>query len=291
MILHCPLNVSEGRDPAVLGDLADAAGPVLLDLHADPFHHRAVITLGGPPDEVRDAARAVAARAIELIDLSSHHGVHPRLGAVDVVPFVALHAAAGPLRDGDPAPAVAARADVARWLGLTLGVPCFLYGWPAPGTADRLPTLPEIRRRAFDSLAPDLGPARSHPQAGASAVGARPALVAYNLFVAGGDLGLARAAAAAVRGPGVRALGFDVGGRPQISANLTEPFRVGPADFYEAVAARLEAAGAGVAGAELVGLVPGAVLEAVPAHRRPELGLAGDPSVEARLEAAGISWR
>lgn len=261
-MLECVVNVSEGRDDAALGALRAAAGAALLDLHRDAHHHRSVLTLVGV-----EAVRAVARVAVERIDLRSHDGVHPRIGAVDVVPFVALGEAA-------PADALAARDDYARWSADDLGVPCFLYG------PER--TLPEVRREAFHTLAPDHGPPHPHPSAGASAVGARPVLVAYNVWLATPELGVARRIAREIRQPGLRTLGLQVGDRVQVSMNLVDPLRIGPGAAFDAVAARTA-----VAGAELVGLVPRRVLDAEARHRWTELDLAPDRTIEARLEAAG----
>ena len=246
------MNVSEGRDRRVVDAIAAAAGACLLDVHTDPHHNRAVLTLAGP--DVEDGARAVAAETVRRVDLRLHAGVHPRLGAVDVVPFAPL--AGATLED-----AIAARDRFAAWAGHDLGLPCFLYG------PER--TLPDVRRQAFAGLVPDAGPAVPHPSAGAVCVGARPVLVAYNVWLApGADVAAARRVARAVRGPAVRALGLDVGGRAQVSMNLLDPFAIGPAQAYDAVAAL-----AAVAGAELVGLLPRPVLEAVPAARWAELDL------------------
>jgi len=140
-----------------------------------------------------------------------------------------------------------------------------------------VPTLPEVRRRAFVDLRPDTGPPRPHPTAGAVAVGCRPPLVAYNLWLAVPDLDLARSVASAVRGDGVRALGLAVGDRVQVSMNLIDPDRVGPAVAYDRVAERTA-----IAGAELVGLVPRRILDAVAPERWGELDLAADRTVEAR---------
>lgn len=264
-MLECIVNVSEGRDPAVLAALATAAGNDLLDQHVDPHHHRTVLTTVG-----EDAARRIARVAVDRVDLTRHRGAHPRLGAVDVVPFVAL---AG----STPDDACAGRDRFARWVAGELGVPAFLYG------DDRgLPTLPAVRRRAFGDLAPDTGPPVPHPTAGAVAVSCRGPLVAYNVWLAEDDLAQARAVAAAVRGDGIRALGLTVGDRVQVSMNLVAPHRVGPAVAYDRVAAL-----APVAGAELVGLLPRSVLDAVEPARWPELDLAEDRTVEARLEGRG----
>jgi glutamate formiminotransferase len=269
-VLECIVNVSEGRDGRLIDALAGAAGRCLLDVHADPFHHRAVLTLAGA--DVEERARAVARQAVLRIDLRGHAGAHPRLGAVDVVPFVPLEGAA--LDD-----AVAARGRFAAWAADALDVPCFLYG---PERA-----LPAVRREAFRTLLPDTGPPRPHPTAGAMCVGARPVLVAYNLWLAAGtSLETARQVAAAVRGPSVRALGLDVGGTKQVSLNLVEPMSVTPADAYDAVAAQ-----AGVERAELVGLVPAAVLEQIPRRRWAELDLDPSRTIETRLAEAGADVR
>jgi glutamate formiminotransferase len=266
-VLECVVNLSEGRDLEVLATIGAAAGADLLDVHHDPHHHRSVLTLVGEA-----APRAVAARAVELLDLRHHDGVHPRLGAVDVVPFVPLDGA--DLRD-----ALAARDRFADWMADELGVPCFLYG------PER--TLPEVRRTAFDPLAPDRGPTTPHRRAGATAVGARGVLVAYNVWVGGTDLAGARALASAVRGGALRSLGLAVGPRLQVSMNLIDPMVLGPAEAYDRVVAAARAAGATVEGAELVGLVPGEVLARVPQPRWGELDLAEDRTIEARRAAAG----
>lgn len=246
------MNLSEGRDRGVIDALGAAAGASLLDVHADAHHNRCVLTLWGP--EVEDAARAVAAEGVRRIDLRLHVGVHPRLGAVDVVPFV-------PLDGSSMDRAIAARDRFAAWAGQELGVPCFLYG------SER--SLPDVRRHAFTGLAPDSGAPVAHPTAGAICVGARPVLVAYNVWLAEEvDVATARRIAREIRGPAVRALGFDVGGHAQVSMNLVDPLRLGPAEAYDAVAAL-----APIARAELVGLVPPAVLEKVPAGRWAELDL------------------
>jgi glutamate formiminotransferase / 5-formyltetrahydrofolate cyclo-ligase len=259
-VLACVVNVSEGRSPAVLDALAAVAGADLLDTHVDPHHHRAVLTLVG-----EDAPRAVTAEAVRRIDLRRHAGAHPRLGAVDVVPFV-------PLAGSTTADAVAARDRFASWLAAEVGVPAFRYG--PDGAA-----LPEVRRSARRRR-PDTGGPLPHPTAGATAVGARGVLVAYNLVLAEPDLSRARTVAAAVRGPAVRALGLRVGGEVQVSMNLVVPAEVGPAEAFDAVAAH-----AAVARAELVGLVPESVLHAVDRDRWEQLDLAADRTIEARLAA------
>ncbi|HKE76130.1 MAG TPA: hypothetical protein VKB57_21110 [Acidimicrobiales bacterium] len=251
------VNVSEGAHPDLVGSLAAAAGDDLLDVHSDPHHNRSVLTMVGT-----EAPRRVAEAAVSLLDLGAHVGVHPRFGVVDVVPFVPL--------DQPFADAVAARDAFAEWIASSLGVPAFLYG------PER--SLPSVRRSAFAGLAPDFGPTVPHPTAGAVAVGARPVLVAWNLWLASPDLARAREVAAAARSAEVRALGLAVGDRVQVSLNLVAPDVVGPAEAWDRVAALVD-----VAGAELVGLVPEAVLLRTPRSRWSQLDLSADRTIEARL--------
>ncbi|MFP4514339.1 MAG: glutamate formiminotransferase [Acidimicrobiales bacterium] len=264
-MIECVVNISEGRDPTVLDALADAAGDGLLDLHRDPDHHRSVLTLAGD-----EAVRAVATEAVARIDIGAHQGAHPRIGVVDVVPFIALAGSSA-------ADALAARDAYAAWSAGTLEVPCFLYG------PER--TLPEIRRGAFSELAPDTGPAAPHPTAGASAVGQRDVLVAYNLWLADTDLETARGISRSLRSPAVRALGLQVGDQVQVSMNLIDPATTGPAEVFDQVARHTA-----IDRAELVGLVPASVLERTPNHRWHELDLDADRTIEARVEARGLVW-
>jgi glutamate formiminotransferase / 5-formyltetrahydrofolate cyclo-ligase len=276
VILECVANVSEGRDDALLSELAARTGDTLLDLHRDPDHHRTVLTMAGPPEPLMEAVRAVAGTAVERLDLRAHAGAHPRLGVLDVVPFVPYRPGGPPVRDLTAA--VEARDAFARWLGDALRVPAFLYG-PLPGGAPR--TLPEVRRHAFSGLEPDYGPPIPDPRTGATAVGARPVLIAYNVWVS--PAGVAGTVAPLVRRPELRALGLTVGERAQVSCNLVEPDVVGPAQVFDLVRSLVLAHGGTVEGAELVGLLPESVLAAVPTARWPELGLSAGATVEARL--------
>jgi glutamate formiminotransferase/glutamate formiminotransferase/formiminotetrahydrofolate cyclodeaminase len=273
LLLECVINVSEGRDPAAVAALAEAAGPFLLDLHSDWHHHRSVLTLAGPGGSLQEAVQAVAARTVASLDIRQHGGAHPRLGTLDVVPWVSLRCcpvANGPIQD-----AIQVRDRFARWAGHTLCLPCFLYG------PER--SLPDLRRQAWRRLGPDFGPVLPHPAAGAAAVGARAILVAYNLWLAEPDLKTAREIATAIRGPEVRALAFAIGEQVQVSCNLIDPWAVGPAAVFDAVARHAE-----IARSELVGLAPQAVLDGVPRHRWQELDLDPATTIEARLEQAGL---
>ncbi|MBU6328917.1 MAG: hypothetical protein KGR18_03065 [Acidobacteria bacterium] len=257
-MIESVINISEGRRRDLVDDIAAAAGPDLLDVHTCAFHNRSVLTVVGDP-----APRAIARRSMELLDLTTHAGAHPRIGVVDVVPFIAL--------DGTPPrDALAARDAFARWAAEELSVPVFLYG------PER--TLPEIRRSAFTTLSPDHGPTQPHPTAGAIAVGCRPPLVAYNLWLVDPDLATARRIAAELRSPAVRTLGLAVGDGVQVSMNLIDPDSVGPAEVFEAVGRRTS-----IARAELVGLLPAAVLGRIDPGRWEQLDLAEDRTIEHRL--------
>jgi len=273
--MECVVNVSEGRRAAAIEPLAAACGGLLLDAHSDPDHNRSVFTLLGPPGALLEAVRALAVESVRSLDLGGHSGAHPRIGVLDVVPFVALRG--WPVGDGDLEAAVAMGNAFASWAGRELALPCFLYG----GTGGL--SLPEVRRQAWQTLSPSHGPGEPHPTAGAAAVGARRLLVAYNLWLEARDLALARRLAATVRGPAVRALGVAVGNAVQVSCNLIDPLQVGPAAVFDAVANQAD-----VERAELVGLVPARVLDAIPASRWPELGLDRSRTIEARLEQAGL---
>ena len=261
-MLECVVNVSEGRAVPALEAIASAAGAELLDQHRDAHHNRAVLTLAGP--DLDGAVRRVARATIEQLDLREHTGVHPRIGVLDVVPFV-------PLGGSSIADAVTARDAFAAWAGETLELPCFLYG------PER--SLPDVRREAFRSLSPAHGPRQPHPTAGACAVGARMPLVAYNLWLRGSDIEAARRLAAGLRSQEVRALGLAVGDHVQVSMNLLSPIEVGPAAVYDAIAA----AGVAIDRAELVGLVPRTVLDATPRGRWAQLDLGEERTIEARL--------
>jgi glutamate formiminotransferase len=262
-MLECVLNISEGRDDATIAALTAAAGDTLLDLHRDPHHHRSVLTLVGT-----ESVRQVARTAVDLIDLRDHDGVHPRIGVVDVVPFVALAGSTS----GD---ALAARDAYARWSADELGVGCFLYG---PNR-----TLPDVRRAAGSGASPDVTAATPRPGAGSSAVGQREVLVAYNVWLSVPDLDAARLIATEIRRHDLRTLGLQVGDRVQVSMNLVAPDDLGPATAYDLVAERAERAGIGVEGAELVGLLPRQVLDVIPGHRWAELDVSDERTIEARL--------
>ena len=248
-------NISEGRDRAALAAIGAAFGPGLIHASDDPDHNRAVFTLEGAPGALAQAVTAGAREAIALLDVTTHEGVHPRVGVIDVAPIVYL----GPEERGA---AVAEALVLADELG-ALGLPVFLYGALAGGR-----TRAELRRGGPQELirrtAPDFGPRELHPTAGAVLVAARPPLAAFNVELAPpATLADAQRIAAAIRDPalpGVRALGLQLTGAVQVSTNVEDLDRVTPADVVAAVA-RLAA----VSGAELVAPAPRSAFADFPA--------------------------
>lgn len=281
-MLECVINISEGRRRAVIESLARACGASLLDVHVDVDHHRSVFTLAGPGStDAEDAARRLTRTAADALDLTEHRGVHPRLGVVDVVPFVALGNAPATI-------ALGAARGYAEWIVAELAVPVFFYGDAEPS---RRP-LPEVRRRAFRDLVPDLGPPIPHPRLGATAVGARPVLVAVNCELDLDDVALARRIASSVRErdgglPGVRALGLRLASREraQVSMNLIDLDRCGVERACDTVREHARAAGADVAAVELIGLLPNAELSRCTDEFVSWSGLRPEQTIEARLAA------
>jgi glutamate formiminotransferase len=254
-------NFSEGRDAEVLDALRGAFGGVeLLDVHSDTDHNRSVFTAVGEDEALTGALVRAVAVAREQIDLRRHEGVHPRVGAADVVPLV-------PIRPDAMPRAQAAALAVAERIGPELELPVFLYGASAPG---RGPAFfrrggPEALQRRVDAgeLAPDYGPARLHETAGAVLVGARKPLIAFNVNLRGGSPGAAKEIAALVREtgggfPGVRALGLDLAqaGHAQVSMNVEDWEAAALSDIVATIEREAHARGAEVAGSELVGLMP-----------------------------------
>ena len=266
-LVECVPNVSEGRDPARLARFAAAVtaspGVRLADVHADPDHHRSVFTFLGPPAAVAAAALALADAVLTEIDMRGHHGIHPRIGALDVLPFV-------PLAGLTMAEAVALAHEAGRVLAARHALPVYYYAEAARRPERR--TLRALRRGEYEGVSarlaaadglPDDGPARFDPRAGAVCVGARDVLIAYNVWLASADLDAARAIARSVRAsggglPAVQALGLPLAsrGRVQVSMNLLD-YRVTPLPaVFDRVQTEARRLGVDVDHAELVGLAP-----------------------------------
>ncbi|MGH7754779.1 MAG: glutamate formimidoyltransferase [Vulcanimicrobiaceae bacterium] len=270
-VFECIPNIAEGRDAAIIDACAAAivaGGLRLAHRTSDPVHHRTVFTFFGARDRIIDAAVALARVTTERIDLRAHRGVHPRIGALDVLPFV-------PFGDATLDDAAELAHAVAARIWHELGVPSLFYGAASRHAPPR--TLPEIRRGEFARLGerqargerPDVGEALFHPSAGTIAVGARPVLIAFNIELASGDLALARAIAHKIRARDggiatLRALGLRISNnRVQVTCNLTDVDAV-PLGRLVALVRRLAArAGVAVADTELIGLVPRRALQAV----------------------------
>lgn len=272
--MECVPNFSEGRRGAVVADITAAICSVpavrLLDVSTDPDHNRAVVAFAGPPDEVVEAAVRAVAMASDLIDMEQHRGAHPRMGAADVVPFV-------PVADVTMAECVALAREAGRRIGGELGIPVYLYGEAATRPERR--RVADVRRGEYEGLKqeiernplrrPDFGPSRMG-RAGATAVGARLPLIAYNVNLATTDLALAKEIARLVREssgglPAVQALGFALPARAivQVSMNLIDYRRTPPQVVLAVVRREAERRGVAVAGAELVGIVPADLLAVV----------------------------
>jgi len=267
VLLECVPNISDGRRPEVVEAVARAfasAGAALLGADSDADHNRSVITIAGTPEQVVEGAVRGVVAARDRIDLTTHQGAHPRMGATDVVPFV-------PLAGATTEDAVAAAKTAARRIWEEAGVPTYLYGDAAqrPERAN----LAHVRKGQFEGIReaiatdparrPDFGDAAVHPTAGITAVGARFFLIAYNVNLATQDLAVAKDIAKAIREkdgglPGVKAMGFDLPEKRQVqvSMNLVDFRRTSPIEVFDEIARRAQAAGVPVAGSEVVGLIP-----------------------------------
>jgi len=271
-IVECVPNFSEGRDPATIQALIDALASVprvrLLDHTSDYDHHRSVMTVVGAPDAMEEAMYRAIRIATDLIDLRTHVGVHPRVGATDVVPFI-------PIKGISMRECVQAAKRLGYRVGTELGIPVFLYE-RAASHRDHAP-LESVRRGGLEGLVfrmasdpdwmPDYGPAKPHDTAGAIVIGARPALIAFNVNLASTDLDLAQAIARTVRQSNgglrhLKAIGVELASRGlvQVAMNLTDyeatPLHVA----FEAVEVEAVRQGVAIAGTEIVGLVPQAAI-------------------------------
>lgn len=260
-LVECVPNFSEGKDQAVIGALRTAIvsvpGVQLLDVQTDASHNRSVFTFVAPPPLALDAAFAAMRVAAQRIDLSQHSGEHPRMGATDVVPFV-------PVDGVTMEDCVALARQLGERAGQELGIPVFLYARAAT-RPDRV-LLPDVRKGEFEGmrgrmLDPDFGPTRVHPTAGATAIGARPFLVAFNVYLDTQDITIAKDIAKQIRTssgglPGVQASGFIVDGLAQVSMNLLDIDITSPAVVFNAIRVRAEKRGVAIQKSEVVGLLP-----------------------------------
>jgi glutamate formiminotransferase / formiminotetrahydrofolate cyclodeaminase len=270
-LVECVPNFSEGRRPEVVNAIRDAIAAVdgvsVLDVSSDPSHNRSVITFVAPVEAAVDAAFAGVKAAADRIDLSKHTGEHPRIGATDVVPFI-------PLEGSTMEDCIALARTLGERVGRELKIPVYLYERAA--TIPTRENLADVRRGEFEGLRdelgknparnPDFGPTKVHPTSGAIAIGARPFLVAYNVYLGpASNLQIAKNIAKAVRGSSggfkyVKGLGLEVDGQAQVSMNLVDTEKTPLHHAFDFVKMRAEAEGAPVTWSEIVGLVPEKVL-------------------------------
>jgi glutamate formiminotransferase / 5-formyltetrahydrofolate cyclo-ligase len=296
MLIECIPNVSEGRRTEVVDSIAQAIREVptvrLLDYSSDASHNRSVFTFVGDRVGVAQAVFAVFERAVESIDLRTHRGEHPRLGAVDVVPFV-------PIEGVTMAECVALAKDVGAAVAERFRVPVYLYEEASTNPARK--NLEDIRRGEFEGLAakmstpawaPDFGPATPHERAGASVIGARMPLIAYNINLATDRLDVAKKIAAGIRHSSggfrfVKAAGFklDDRGIVQVSMNLTNYERTPIFRVFEVVKREAARHGVQVLESEIVGLVPSAALHAVAEYYLQIEGFTADQVLENKLRS------
>jgi len=268
-IVECVPNFSEGRRleiiEAIEQSISAVPGVLVLDRHSDEDHNRTVITFAGKPDSVSEAAFRAIEKAAQTIDLEKHEGEHPRLGAADVVPFV-------PVSGTNMEECVTLARTLGKRVGDTLGIPVYLYERAA--LRPQRVNLEDVRRGEYEGLKetlgkdperdPDFGPRKLGP-AGATIIGARPFLIAYNVYLESRDVSIAKKIARTIRQssgglPNVKAIGLLVEGRAQVSMNLTN-FSVTPvARVQEMIRREAEGYGTSIHHAELVGLIPQAAI-------------------------------
>jgi glutamate formiminotransferase len=295
-LVECIPNFSEGRKPETIARIVDAIKSVettcILDTHIDPDHNRSVVTFVAAPDFIVDAAVKAVAKAADLIDMRTHRGEHPRLGATDVLPFVPI---SGVTLDDCVTLAHKAGERIAR----ELLVPVYFYERAA--LREGRVNLEDVRRGALEGLreqiiinperAPDAGPREVHETAGAIAVGARPFLIAFNVNLLSDDITIARQIARSVRArqgglPFVKALGFALKTRGfvQVSMNLVNYEVTGMTEAYNAVHREAKKAGVEIASAEIVGLVPRNALDRAAEYFSKLEHFSEDKILENRLE-------
>ncbi len=300
-LIECVPNFSEGRDASVVNRIraaiADSRSTRVLDWSSDASHNRSVITFIAPPDAVADAAFNAIAAAGELIDMRVHRGVHPRIGAADVVPFV-------PLGGVTMEECVETAVALGERVGRELEIPVYLYG--AAATRPERRVLANVRRGQLEGLseliavdpdrAPDFGPRRMHPTAGAVSIGARKILVAFNVHIGDSSaLPVARQVARAVREssgglPGVRALALEVDGQAQVSMNLVDLEVTSVADAFAAVKHEAERHGAHVTWSELIGLIPEHEVDAAAARALALRDFHEGRVLDRRVRETALAW-
>ncbi|MGB9805119.1 glutamate formimidoyltransferase [Desulfofundulus sp.] len=294
-LVECVPNFSEGRRLEVVQEILDTiksvSGVRLLDSSSDHSHNRTVVTFVGSPESVKEAAFLATAKAAELIDMEQHRGEHPRIGATDVIPFI-------PVSGVTMEECVELACQLGKEIGEKLRIPVYLYEEAAIRPERR--SLGAIRKGEYEGLKeaiktperqPDFGPAEMHPSAGATAVGARPPLIAYNINLGTSDVNIAKAIAKSIRGssggyPSIKALGIliEETGTAQVTINVCNFRQVSLARVFETVKSEAERYGVNITSSEIVGLVPlDAIVDAVAFYLR-LAGFKSDQVLEKRLQ-------
>jgi glutamate formiminotransferase len=294
-IIECVPNFSEGCRMDVVEKILDAIrgveGVKILDHSSDPSHNRSVVTFVGAPQGVKKAAFKAAEKAAELINMEEHHGEHPRIGATDVIPLI-------PISGVTMEECVQLAQELGKEIGEKLGIPIYLYEEAAARPERK--NLAHVRRGQYEGLKediskperhPDFGPVQMHPRAGATAVGARPPLVAYNIDLDTDKVEIAKAIAKTIRGsgggyPSIKALGvmIEETNRAQVTINVCNFREVSLARVFETVKREAERYGVNITGSEIIGLVPmEALLDAAAFYLRLD-GFQLDQVLEKRLK-------
>ncbi|MCY4062262.1 MAG: glutamate formimidoyltransferase [Chloroflexi bacterium] len=294
-IVECVANFSEGRREKIVDQIVDSiagfSGVDVLGAESDMDHNRSVVTFAGAPHAVANAAFASVQVAATMIDMNQHRGQHPRIGAADVIPFV-------PLRNVTMAECVELARSLGARVGEALQLPVFLYAEAALQEENR--ELSAIRRGGYESLResiktgvapqPDFGPGFLHSPGG-SVIGARDILIAFNVYLATTDVSIAKAIARAIRQssggmPSVKALGFFVKGRAQVSLNLTDYRVTSMSAAFERIRQLAAEYGVGIDGSEIIGLIPGAALDGRSAAELQIMNYGPDRILETFLDEA-----
>ena len=293
-LVECVPNFSEGQRreviEAIVGTARETPGVTVLDYSSDPSHNRTVLTFVGEPQAVKKAAFACCAKAAELIDMEKHRGGHPRIGATDVIPFI-------PVSNVTMEECVALAHELGKEIAEKLSIPVYFY--EAAAKRPSMKALPDVRKGEYEGLkeaiktperAPDEGPQALHPRAGATVVGARPFLVAFNINLSTPDVALAKRIAQTIRAAkggyvNCRAIGLELEDRgiTQVSINMTDYTATPLHRVFETVKSEAARYGVNVVGSEIIGLTPmQALLDAADFYLRLE-GFKRDQVLEARL--------